>query len=218
MRRTKFLALVVVCAALGSSGCALTEDTIPLTYPKQPRVPAIKDAERVNVRVTVADNRKDPTRVGCKKNGWGMEMAAIKSSTDVPNFVQRNVEWELKRRGFVPGPDGVVVEVALRRFYNDFKIGFFAGDAVAEVDMDVTAFKPGPTEVPVFVGHFEGEGKNPNIQLSSGENAKVALDAAFADAMKRLLADRRFLAALAGTAAPPPSAAPPTASAAPPSS
>ena len=206
-------------AALGSSGCAFTEDTIALTYPRQPKVATIKDAERVTVHVTVVDDRKDPTRVGCKKNGWGMEMAAIKSSTNVPDFVRVDVEWELRRRGFVPGPNGVVVEVALRRFYNDFKMGVFAGDGFDEVSMDVTAFKnAGEAEQPIFVGHFEGEGKNPDIQLCSGENAKVALDAAFADAMKQLFANRRFLAALAATGAPPPSAPAPAESAAPPSS
>jgi uncharacterized lipoprotein len=207
---------IVFCAA----GCALTVDRIPLTYGRQPAVLKVANAERVAVLVKVDDTRKDRARVSCKKNGWGMELAAIESTVDVPAFVRTNIEWELKRRGFVAGPDGVVVEVELRRFWNDFKMGVFAGDAVAELIMDVRAFRAadGPQAQPIYLGHFEGEGKNENIQICSGENAKVALDAAFDDAMKTLFGDRRFLAALSATTAPAPTAVlPPAATPAAPS-
>jgi uncharacterized lipoprotein len=200
---------VLLAAPPSLAGCAFTVDTIPLSYGRQPPVARVRDAERVNVVVNVNDARRDQTRVSCKKNGYGMEMAAIVTSTAVGPFVKTNVEWELKRRGFVVGADGLAITIDLHRFYNDFKMGFMSGDAVAEVTMDVTAHRTsgGVEGAPVFVGHFEGEGKNPNIQLCSGENAKVALDAAFDDAMKRMFADRRFLTALVGAAAPPPAPA-----------
>jgi hypothetical protein len=91
------------------------------------------------------------------------------------------------------------------------------GDATAEVIFDVSAFQMGPDgEVPpIFLGHFEGAGENNGIQICSGENAKVALDAAFVDAMRMTFSDRRFLAALMRTAAPPPYAPPASPNAAP---
>jgi hypothetical protein len=49
-----------------------------------------------------------------------------------------------------------------RKYYNDFKTGFFSGDAEAEVVLDVSAFstEAGQEGPPIFVGHFEGIGDN----------------------------------------------------------
>jgi len=154
--------------------------------------------------------RRDRARVSVKKNGYGMEMAPIVSATDIAAFVRANVALELARRGFTVGQTGLVVNVDLRKYFNDFKLGFMSGDATAEVIFDVTAYQIGPDGEgpPIFLGHFEGAGENNGIQICSGENAKVALDAAFVDAMRLMFSDRRFLAALMQTAAPPPYAPP----------
>jgi hypothetical protein len=69
----------------------------------------------------------------------------------------------------------------------------------------------GGDDAPLFLSHYEGAGENKGIGLYSGENAKVALDAAFAQAMRLMFSDRRFMNALLKTGAPPPSAPPPAA-------
>ena len=188
--------------------CALTTDTIVPGYQPQQWATRVNGAEQVAVRVNVRDMRRDRARVSVKKNGYGMEMAPIVSAMDIAAFIRANVALELARRGFtVVQQTGLVVNVDVRKYFNDFKIGFMSGDATAEVIFDVTAFQTGPDGdgPPIFLGHFEGAGDNNGIQLCSGENAKVALDAAFTDAMRLMFSDRRFVAALMQTAAPPPS-------------
>jgi uncharacterized lipoprotein len=202
------LLATLVCPTLGA--CAFTTDTLVPGYPPQPWARRVDGAEQVAVRVVVRDMRRDRARVSVKKNGYGMEMAPIVSATDVAAFVRANVALELARRGFPVGETGLVVNVDLRKYFSDFKLGFMSGDATAEVIFDVSAFQMGPDGEgpPIFLGHFEGVGENNGIQLCSGENAKVALDAAFMDAMRLMFSDRRFLAALLQTAAPPPYAPP----------
>ena len=208
-RRIALLA-ALLCPTLGA--CAFTTDTLAPGYQPQPWARRVNGAEQVAVRVEVRDMRRDRARVSVKKNGYGMEMAPIVSATDVAAFVRANIALELARRGFTVGQTGLVVNVDLRKYFNDFKLGFMSGDATAEVIFDVSAYPVGPEGAgpPIFLGHFEGVGENNGIQLCSGENAKVALDAAFMDAMRLMFSDRRFLAALIQTAAPPPPYAPPT--------
>jgi uncharacterized lipoprotein len=203
---------MAVLAGPTLGACALTTDTIVLGYQPQPWARPLGGADQVVVHVIVQDERRDRSRVGCKKNGYGAEMAPIVSVTDVAAFVRATVEGELARRGFKAGPTGVVVNVDLRKYYNDFKPGFFSGDAQAEVVLDVSAFKleAGQEGPPLFVGHFEGIGDNRGIQMYTGDNAKIALDAAYAEAMRLMFSDRRFLAAPVQTAAPSPAAAPAT--------
>ncbi|HEY4394278.1 MAG TPA: YajG family lipoprotein [Polyangia bacterium] len=199
--------VLVVVAALSIGGCALTEDTVMLTY--QPRAPAqrLSEAPAVTVSVVVRDDRRgnERDRVSCKKNGYGMEMAAIRSVNDVPGLVKGSIQTELARRGFRSGPDGVTVVVELRRLYNDFHPGFFSGDATAEADLEVSVFAPRVTEgsPPVFEGRAEGEGKTENVQLSSGDNAKPALENALSEAVWRLFNNRRFVAAILSAGAAP---------------
>jgi len=206
----------LLAALVGPSfgACAFTTDTIVPGYQQQQWARKVNGAEQVAVRVVVNDLRRDRARVSVKKNGYGMEMAPIVSAMDIAGFIRANVALELARRGFrVVEQTPLVINVDLRKYFNDFKIGFMSGDATAEVIFDVTAFQMGPEGEgpPIFLGHFEGAGQNNGIQLCSGENAKVALDSAFMDAMHLMFSDRRFLAALMQTAAaPPPPYAPPT--------
>jgi uncharacterized lipoprotein len=194
------------------AGCALTEDTVRLSY--QPRAAAqrLNNAQSVTVVVVVRDQRRDKERdrVSCKKNGYGMEMAAIRSENDVPGLVKTSIQTELTRRGFRSGSGGVTVVVEIRRLYNDFKTGFFSGDAAAEADLEVSVLAPGNPEAAarLFEGRAEGSGKNENIQMMSGENAKVALEGALSEAIWRLFANRRFTDALLVGGAPVPPPAP----------
>lgn len=168
----------------------------------RPRAPAsrLNEAQNVTVAVVVRDERRDKERdrVSCKKNGYGMEMAAIRSENDVPGLVRSSIEGELARRGFRSGPGGVTVVVEVRRLYNDFKTGFFSGDAAAEADLEVRVLGPGPPQAAplLFEGRAAGSGKNENIQLCSGDNAKPALEDALSEAIWRLFNDQRFVRAL----------------------
>jgi len=190
------------------SGCALT--TAQIDVPYQPVVGAIvstPNAASVSVAVTTTDGRTTyRDRVGSKKNGYGMEMAAIVASNDLPTSISDAFRQELTARGFKMGPQGAIVQVELVRFYNDFKNGFFSGDAVANVAFNVKVVSPAAGIA--FTKFYEGNGTEPNIQMAGGDNARAALIKAFAASVNNVVNDPDFIRALlqAGGQAPKPMA------------
>ena len=182
-------------ALLFLSGCALTTDRIDLQYTPQQGVAQLPNAESVSVNVQVADQRPDKSKVGCKKNGYGMEMAPILAIEDVTVTVRRAIEQELRARGFQLGSDALVqIAADLTRFYNDHKMGFFAGDAVADLHLAVVVKSKNGNLL--YSKQIIAQGLEPNTQLASGENARIALNRALENGMKLLFEDQAFLAAL----------------------
>ena len=136
-----------------------------------------------------------------KENSFGMKMAAITSEEDVASLLKKALEIELENRGFHLGTGKARVNVELAKLENDFKQGVFSGDAVAELFMSVKV-KEAAGQV-LYTKFVEGKGINSGIQLASGENAKIALDAALQDAVSKLFQDPQFLESIvkAATAA-----------------
>jgi uncharacterized lipoprotein len=194
----RIFAIASCVAVVSLSGCALTTDRIELQYNQQHGVSKIPGASSVSVNVQVADQRQDKSKVSSKKNGYGMEMAPILATEDVAITVRRAIEQELRARGFPLSSDAALVQIAtdLTRFYNDHKIGFFSGDAVADLDMSVIVkSKKGDL---LYSRRVVAQGTEPNTQLASGENAKLALNRALENGMKSLFEDQAFLSALMG--------------------
>ncbi|TAK92737.1 MAG: hypothetical protein EPO07_19165 [Verrucomicrobia bacterium] len=183
------------------SGCALTKDYCSLSYAPQTNVARIKGAEAVKVKIELADRRTIKDKVSVKKNGYGMEMADIISKEDVGVTVKNALVTELTNRGFSPAGGDVLVLAELSKFYNDFKIGFFTGDAVAEVSMNIQVKRNDGSIT--FSKIVNGNGVNKNVMLASGSNAKVALEAALVDAVAKLFEDVSFTEALLKSAASP---------------
>ena len=189
--------LSAIAAAAMVSGCALTTDRIDIAYQETGAVP-VSGARSVTVAVDVLDQRPDKAKVGSKKNGYGMEMAPIVASEDVGITIQRAFARELKARGFeVEGRPTIQVAAEITLFVNDFKIGFFAGDAVADLIISVSV--KSSTGAQLFSRQLVSQGVEQNIQLASGENAKLALERALSNAMKTLFDDQGFIAALLGS-------------------
>jgi uncharacterized lipoprotein len=178
------------------SGCALTTDRIEIQYTQQQGVAQIPDASTVTVAVEVVDQRQDKSKVSSKKNGFGMELAPIVATEEVSITVRRAIEKELQARGFQLASQADVVQVAadLTRFYNDHKVGFFAGDAVADLNLSVTVRSK--TAGIVYSRQIAAQGVEPNTQLMSGENARLALNRALENGIKILFEDRSFISAL----------------------
>lgn len=193
----KRIIVIASCMAVASlSGCALTTDRINLQYNQQQGVAQIPGAGNVSVNVQVADQRQDKSKVSSKKNGFGMEMAPILAVEDVAVTVRRAIEQELRSRGFQLGSDDALVHIAadLTRFYNDHKTGFFAGEAVADLNMSVTVkSKKGDL---LYSRQVAAQGVEPNTQLMTGENARLALNRALENGMKSLFEDQAFLSAM----------------------
>ncbi len=177
------------------TGCALTTAQIPLSYIPQCNVSKLSGTENITVTVVVHDQRDNKNSVGAKKNGFGMDMAPIVATNDVTTLFKSAIETELINRGFKLGTSNVVSVVAeLNKFYNDFKVGFWAGDAVAEVTMNIL-IKNQNGEI-TYSKIISGNGKEPNIQLASGENAMLALNAALKDALDKMFNDSDFTVTL----------------------
>jgi uncharacterized lipoprotein len=183
------------------SGCALTTDRIDLTYTPQLVAPAVPGANEITVAVQVIDDRQDKTKVSTKKNGYGMEMAPIIANEDVAITIRKAIETELGNRGFKLSASDAIVQVVadLTRFYNDHKTGFFSGDAVADLTMSVNVkSKDGSV---LYNRQIVAQGIEPNTQLATGNNARIALEKALQDGMAKLFADNDFIAALTKAAA-----------------
>ncbi|MDA8129204.1 MAG: YajG family lipoprotein [Betaproteobacteria bacterium] len=194
--QARTLAFACCMAAASLSGCALTTEQIEINYVPQTGVSKIAGADKVPVDVTVVDQRLDKSKVSSKKNGFGAEMAPITATEDVAVTVRKAIEQELRARGFRLDSDAALVKVAadVTRFYNDHKMGFFAGDAVADLNLSVTVkSKDGAL---LYAKQIVAQGKEANTQLATGNNARIALERALQNGMKMLFDDKAFLSAL----------------------
>jgi uncharacterized lipoprotein YajG len=187
--------LSLFAVAFLTSACALTTDRIDVPYQTLATARPVAGASAASVSVVAHDGRTVyQDRVSTKKNGYGMEMAPIMANNDIPQTVGLAVEQELKAEGFQIGPGHAVLSVDVIRFYNDFKIGFFSGDAIADVEIHVTLRDPANSIV--FVADYEGSGKEADVMMASGSNARAALIKAFQNALNTLVSDHGLPAAI----------------------
>lgn len=92
--------LLLLALAAGLSACAVTEDTVPVPYTAS-AVSADPRLAMVRVSVSATDARTtNRGRIGSKMNGYGMEMAAIRTSDDIAAAVKSAITTELKDRGY----------------------------------------------------------------------------------------------------------------------
>jgi uncharacterized lipoprotein len=193
MNKLSLILLTVVSLQFG--GCALTTDRIDISYNPKANIAVVEGAENIKVKIVHEDKRtvyKD--RVGVKKNGYGMEMAAIVPTKDVAQTFADAIASEIESLGFKIGEGGKTLKVELVRFYNDFKMGFFAGDAVADGLINVSVAN-GAGEL-IFSRSYEGGAIEKNIQLAIGENARLALTKAMTDIVTKVPQDQDLQSAL----------------------
>ena len=193
-------AILIAAAMLGSlSGCAVMPDKIDLAYQPQQGVVQIPEASKVTVDVQVKDDRKDKSRVGSKTNNYGKELAAIQTNEDVAVTVRHAIEQELHDRGFRSGTDATVNIVAdITKFYNKYTTTFWSLSitvpGAADLDMSV-AVKSKNGDL-LYSKKLAVQAVKTDNLLMGGDNAKIILDKALANAMKTLFNDKAFIAAL----------------------
>ena len=192
--RRALLLLPALLALIIGSSCALTEEHINVGYVPASAVTAISGAQHAFVRVEVDDERRTKSHIGHKINGYGMEMAEIIADNDLSQTVKSAVESELRDRGFSLGSDGSAVAITLGKFENRFEIGFFSGTAVGEMSMSVTVKRPDGAIA--YTRNIHAEGINSGVQLASGENSRIALEAALKNAVDQLFQDSSFVQSL----------------------
>lgn len=198
----KFIAVALVAPM--AAGCALTTASIDVPYQSASAHPtAIPGAAGAALSINATDARTTyRDRVSSKKNGYGMEMAAITASTDITAAVRDAFAQELTARGFtVASGKPASLQVDIVRFYNDFKTGVFSGDAVATVAFNVKITGPAGG---AFSKYYEATGTEPNIQVMGADNARAALIKAFSASVAGAVNDDALLkaAVAAGGGAP----------------
>jgi uncharacterized lipoprotein YajG len=194
---------LILFLLLSVSACAWTEERVDLAYEQAGISAALPDARSVKIEVAPADARSTyRDRVSSKKNGFGMEAAAITSSNDVADLVGRSIEQGLKARGFEIGSGGSKLAVDIHKFYNDFKVGIWSGTSAAEINLAVRLLDP--AGAPRFSKSYSAEGIVKPIMLMGPENARLALNKALTDAVARVVNDPDLTNALvaAGREAP----------------
>ena len=185
----------LIVTAFLCSGCALVTSKINIPYKPLAAATPVAGASAVTVSVSATDARTDNRdRVGVKKNGYGMNMAAIVASNNIPNTVRDAFKQELAARGFRIGPSGIPLQIQVVQFYNSFKLGFFAGKAVANVAFNVQMAEPNGSMT--FSKYYAGTGVEPGIQIAGGDNARTALIKAFQAAVASTMNDPAFIKAL----------------------
>jgi len=188
--------LTVLVVALGVSGCALTEDVVDISFSPTPAATERAGAKDILVKVIPNDRRiAYQDRVSSKKNGYGMEMAAIKPSRPVPEIVRTALETGLAAQGYQVHVDGRDILVDVVKLYSNYQVGFFSADAQGEIILHLSV--PGTEFSRTYPANFT----EPNIVIMGGAGAQAALNGALAHIVSTIMADEQFHAALAKRAA-----------------
>lgn len=191
---TKTIIGLALAGLVGLSACATSEDIVPVPYTVRDAA-AVPGAESIQVTVASTDTRtENRARIGAQINGYGMEMAAIRSEIEVTEIVRGAIAAELAQRGYRVGDAGARVNAEVKTFYNDFSVGMFAGKSTADVALTVVVQDRNGAEV--YRRDIAGQAER-SVQLANGGNAATTLSQALGKAMETLMADPAFTAALA---------------------
>lgn len=201
----KLLRLLPVLMLPLLGACALERDYVEVRHTPPANVAPVPGAQMVSVRLTASDARDaNRERVGVKKNGYGMEMAAIVARNDVVEEVRAAVGAVLTAQGFAITGGAGEVRVELLRFFNDFKVGFWSGTAEADVSINLRVLDA--SGAMLYSRVVTVTGINPGVVIASGTNAQRALVDGLNHMMAAVASDeefRRAMLRLAPTADPP---------------
>lgn len=204
-RCARLAAVLIIAGA--SAGCAVIEASVELPYTPTADAQKIAAADGAPVALRVSDQRGfTGTRIGSKRNGYGMEMAAIYAAQPVDQTLKNAIAQELTARGFVMSETGAPALIEVRRFYADYKPGFFSAGLVGEVDMLVKVTAPDGkilfSDVISGGSHLEG------LLVTGSDNVRDGAQLAMADAVRKLVTNQSFITALIPPPAPTPAAVP----------
>jgi len=183
----------IIVLVLLTSGCAFTVDRIDLAYKAQENVQRMDSASGIAVEVIVKDVRPQTDRVSAK--GVATQAAPIVSNQDVAKVVKEAIEAELSQRGYTVSPGNVRISCDLSNFWTKWQMGFWSGKAHGSCQLLVKVKDQKGTIV--FSEIVNGESTKGGIQITSGRNAKEALELALQDAMKKLFQMPDFFDAIA---------------------
>jgi hypothetical protein len=218
--------LGMVCVAILLSACAFGTDRVklydPLTYKPAAEeggtkvahadVPEIKPVggEKINlVMKRIKDNRLDISKIGAKKNSYGMETGKVDVESGIVfiDLFTKNFVDCLELAGYQITPlkkyDASspadkerikgLVEAEVRTFWTTMMPGFFTVDAAGDVIFEVRLFEP-ETNKEIWSEMFRGKGIVSGVAVTKGMYEK-SINTAYSEAMKNLynaISDEKF--------------------------
>lgn len=194
----KLLSILIPLVLL--TGCATTRSYVSIDYQSMPDVAKIPDAEQVQLQLTVTDSRTVKDHVSRKRNGYGLKMANIVSTTELDQLLKQALTQELSNRGFqfnsTSGPI-VSIDVELNKFYSKFKLYLWSADSIASTILNIKV--QNPDGAVRFNKQVEGKGHLTPVFFMGGDNAKEALEKSLQDAIAQVFQDPEFIASLVPT-------------------
>jgi uncharacterized lipoprotein len=150
--------------------------------------------------------------VATKKNGYGVELARIKSTRNPFEIVRSAVEQQLKSCGATVAPGGAVITTELLTFYSDFKPAFLipTADSASEVsfNLKVEASDGGS----IYNRTYRGLGSAQDVLVMTPGGSRVSLEQALREAIRDVAQDQTLMSALIGKGKATPGSAPRAAS------
>jgi len=177
------------------NACATEEDVVKLLYtPSETATPIVEDSK--TIKLEVADNRGVYRgQIGAKVNGYGEEMAAIRTTVPIREIVRNAFAEELKRRNImVDERQHRTLEVSITALHNNFQVGFLSGSARGIAVFRVRVIgADGVTRYDQLTSQLH---EVEEVALALGEPASQSVGAALDEAMDRLFDDPDFQSAL----------------------
>jgi uncharacterized lipoprotein len=175
---------MVIACAIALSGCATVEDVVPVAYTAQG---GAQTGAGIKVATEVVDARDmDRGRISTKINGFGQQLAAIRSDREVTAIVKDAFDAELKGRGYAVENGGPKAT--------------FSGDANADVQFTASVVLGNGSVL--YRRDFAVTGTEANILLANGTNAAASLSDGMKKAFAAIFSDEKFVAALHGQGTP----------------
>jgi len=135
----------LVCLLL--AGCAFTDATVVIEHQRVFQKPLVTDGAAFRLG-PIRDRRSDPSRIGCKKSGYGGESAGIFLSLPLEHWFRQELLTELQGAGLRPAvtDDGkaVRIEVDVLNFFAEPDVGLNF-DIFAIVHAEVRVYFPDGT-------------------------------------------------------------------------
>lgn len=176
------------------SGCTFVDhETIGLSYNLQANISKIPEVHNLKVSVQVINSSglkgKNRNTIGFKGNG--SEIYA----NDVEEVLRQALVMELEARGIKTNNDATaIISAEVISLWNNFIPGWFSGKSVAVLKMNISI--KNINEAPVYSRLLIGEGVLEDIHITSGDNARIALNMAIENGMKLLFNEQPFISAI----------------------
>lgn len=194
MNRNRCWLFLASLAFVLQIGCAFTKETIHIEFKPTVDAPKVAGAENIQITVVVKDRRPEQTlEVARKINGFGSECAPILNDEEIAGLVKKALSQELALRGYKVDGGAVSVHVEVLGFTHKYNTGFFSGDSKANVTLlarirDAAGkdyFEKTATDT---FSHAAG--------MFTGANVKQAYEVALPGAIRKIVDDPEFQAAL----------------------